>query len=126
VEIGGFLFLFVCDDPDREWERIKPHLMYQTARYGAAGWNVAASLPEEDLDRHEVRPRFDQLVLSPDEAIAELKARERAIGRRLDNVHCFSSLPGLDQDLSDRHVELLATVVAPALRHSDELDAAEG
>lgn len=125
VEVGGFLFMFVCDDPDRDWERIRPHLHYHRARYSAAGRNVTESFPLDDLDRHEMRRRFNHMVLSPHEAIAELEARARAIPCRLNNVHFFASLPGLDRDLSDRHVELLATVVGPALRNDDKPDLVE-
>ena len=125
VEVGGFLFMLVCEDPDRDWDRVKPHLLYQRARYAAAGRNVMDSFPEDDLDRHEMRRRFNHLVLSPDEAIAELEACAGAIPCRLNNVHFFASLPGLDRDLSDRHVELLATVVGPALQRGDDLDVVE-
>jgi hypothetical protein len=52
-------------------------------------------------------------LLTPDEAIAELKRRADLIP--LENIQCFANVPGAPEELCDRHVELMATVVGPAL-----------
>lgn len=117
-KVGGFMWLFVCDDPEAVWPRIKPFVHYQMARYSQPH-NPEFKVIEnpdylEPKTPGELRERTDYYVLSPDEAIAELKRRAQDIP--LHNVHCYANIPGLPEDLANRHVELLATVVAPAVR----------
>jgi hypothetical protein len=56
------------------------------------------------------------VVLTPEDTIAEI--RSRVDGLPVRHVFFWASIAGMPDDVVDRHVELLATEVAPALRSS--------
>jgi alkanesulfonate monooxygenase SsuD/methylene tetrahydromethanopterin reductase-like flavin-dependent oxidoreductase (luciferase family) len=118
ARIDGYINLFVCDDPEHIWPDIKPYYRYQAARHsgrpraGAGGtvWEVAApSL--EDIDA--LRASGQILVVTPEQAIEAL--RERTEGLPVTGFTCHNRVCGMPDDLSDRHIELLANVVRPAI-----------
>jgi alkanesulfonate monooxygenase SsuD/methylene tetrahydromethanopterin reductase-like flavin-dependent oxidoreductase (luciferase family) len=122
--------MVIADDPGRAWPRIAPHLSYQwssLARYGAEGAEragrakVAAVLEDvaQEVDADTLRsegpamspPNFD--VVTPDEAVRRIHLW--LVGLPVDTVYFGQSIAGMPEDLAARHVELLATEVAPAL-----------
>ena len=122
--------MIVSDDPESAWQRIKPHLAYQWgsyARYGAEGdgassgnrGTVSISTIGDDVDPDSMRsagpkmipPAFD--VVLPDEAVRRIASWLGDMPVR--RVLFWHSIAGMPDDLADRHVELLATRVAPAL-----------
>lgn len=119
LAVGGCANLILADDPETAWERIKPHLAYQWRtyfEYGAEG-RPPRELPSADpddlrTDGRPLLPRFD--VLTPEAALARL--RPWLAGLPVRHVYFWGSIAGLDDDLVDRHLELLATELAPALR----------
>jgi alkanesulfonate monooxygenase SsuD/methylene tetrahydromethanopterin reductase-like flavin-dependent oxidoreductase (luciferase family) len=119
ARVDGYLNLLVCDDPEATWERVKPHFHYQRGRSSAAprvgpGGSVA-QLPAPSLDEVDAMRRAGSfLVSTPEEAVREIE--RRSSGLPVVGVFCHNTIPGMPDELSDRHVELLATVVAPALR----------
>ena len=129
ARMSGLAMVILADDPERAWARIRPHLAYQRetyARYGREGTagDDPASLPptlvrdaegrREDRqgpDAHARPPRLH--VLTPDEAIPFLSGW---LGRMpVEHVFFWESIAGMPDDLADRHVELLATRLRPAL-----------
>ena len=128
ARMAGLANLILADDPEAAWARIAPHLAYQRNsynHYGAEGRADVTGGPQTlDLSGGEVDvealrraapeaipPAFD--VVTPDEAIARLT-------RWLDplpaeHVYLWESIAGMPDDLADRHVELVATTLVPAL-----------
>jgi alkanesulfonate monooxygenase SsuD/methylene tetrahydromethanopterin reductase-like flavin-dependent oxidoreductase (luciferase family) len=123
---AGLANLILADDPEAALARIAPHVTYQResyARYGAEGRAdgrpATASLQLGRTDAASLRertgaplsPRFD--VLTPEAAIDRLR---RWLGDRpVVDVFMWDSIAGMPDDLADRHVELVATRLAPAL-----------
>jgi alkanesulfonate monooxygenase SsuD/methylene tetrahydromethanopterin reductase-like flavin-dependent oxidoreductase (luciferase family) len=128
--LTGLANLIVADDPESAWAQVAPHLGYQWstyARYAAEG-PVTGARPTatvlEELDEavdpsslrsagpEMIQPRFD--VVTASEAVRRLKAWLGALP--VDTVYFWASICGMPSTLSQRHMELLAGVVAPALR----------
>lgn len=118
--IDGYLNLFVCDDPAATWPSVRELYRYQFSRnvlYGLqavdpAGNVRAASLPTSDDIERMRGSAF--LLVTPDQAIEEIHQRTR--GLPVSGLICHNRIPGMPDELSDRHVELMATVVKPAVQ----------
>jgi alkanesulfonate monooxygenase SsuD/methylene tetrahydromethanopterin reductase-like flavin-dependent oxidoreductase (luciferase family) len=112
ARMGGLLDIVVADDPEQATERLLPHLAHQVNTYrlgkAAADGRTVAELTVADL-----RTANGLAVLRPEEAIREIRARTAGLPVR--HVYFWASIAGMPDDLADRHVELLCTVVAPAL-----------
>lgn len=118
AEIDGYLNLFVCDAPDQLWPKVRDHYLYQTARNtgrgaaGPGGTVVQRPIPSmADVD--ELRRTGGILLVNPEQAIEELHRRTE--GLPVTGFLCHNRVCGMPDELSERHVELLATVVSPAL-----------
>jgi alkanesulfonate monooxygenase SsuD/methylene tetrahydromethanopterin reductase-like flavin-dependent oxidoreductase (luciferase family) len=122
--------MIIADDPDEAWPRIAPHLAYQwssLARYGAegaergGGTKLAAVLENvaQEVSADSLRsagpamspPSFD--VVTPEEAVRRIRLWLGALP--VDTAYFSRSIAGMPEDLAERHVELLATEVMPAL-----------
>jgi alkanesulfonate monooxygenase SsuD/methylene tetrahydromethanopterin reductase-like flavin-dependent oxidoreductase (luciferase family) len=130
ARLTGMANLVLSDDPEAAWARIAPHLAYQWssyARYGAEGrergGKTSAAAPLADLsgelDPETLRskgpdmsqPSFD--VVTAEDAIERLRAWLAELP--VETVYFSLSVAGMPDDLRQRHVELLATVLAPAI-----------
>jgi alkanesulfonate monooxygenase SsuD/methylene tetrahydromethanopterin reductase-like flavin-dependent oxidoreductase (luciferase family) len=125
---GGLVQMVIADDPEAAWPRIAPHLAYQWQTYGyyggldtqQPGMALLPNLKPSDFDAESLRtsgpvmlpPGFD--VVTADEAVRRL--REWLTPLPVEHVFLWSSVAGMPDDLVTRHIELLATKVAPALR----------
>lgn len=127
ARMSGLINVIVSSDPESAWERIKPHYAYQLdtyARYGAEGTDKAGALVFEDMgegvDVEALRAKGDDLtipffdVLTPEDLVGRL---QRFVGPGLPVVEGFfwDCIAGMDDDLVDEHIELLATKVRPAV-----------
>jgi alkanesulfonate monooxygenase SsuD/methylene tetrahydromethanopterin reductase-like flavin-dependent oxidoreductase (luciferase family) len=134
ARIGGLANLVIVDDPEEAWSRIAPHLGYQWgsyAYYGRRGSDDRAgsvmverrNVGDSDslqLDPATIRsagpamtsPSAD--VVTPEEAVRRLSLWLGELP--VEHVYFWLSIAGMPDDLVERHVELLATEVAPALR----------
>lgn len=128
ARMAGLANLILADDPEAAWPRIAPHLAYQRDtynRYGAEG-RAGVGLGPSTLDptggavdvdearrpaAEALPPSFD--VVTPEEAIARLTAWLDPMPVR--HVYLWESIAGMPDDLADRHVELVAGRLAPAL-----------
>ncbi len=116
--------------PRPPWPQIAPHLAYQRNsynRYGAAGRTTAGTGPrtldagggEVDVEAlrqaapEAIPPLFD--VVTAEEAIARLTRWLAPLPA--SDVYLWESIAGVPDDLADRHVELVASRLAPALAH---------
>lgn len=126
ARMAGLVQMVVAKDPESAWERIKPHYAYQLdtyARYGAEDTDQAGALVFETMgegvDVEALRspgpmmfiPSFD--VVSAEEAIRRLT--EWMTGLPVVDAFFWDSIAGMPDDLVDDHIELLATVVRPAV-----------
>ena len=129
ARMSGLAMVILADDPEEARARIRPHLAYQRetyARYGREGTGDAepSSLPptlardaeggrsdREGPGAHARPPRLH--VLAPDEAVPFLRGWLERMP--VDHVFFWESIAGMPDDLADRHVELVATRLRPAL-----------
>jgi alkanesulfonate monooxygenase SsuD/methylene tetrahydromethanopterin reductase-like flavin-dependent oxidoreductase (luciferase family) len=120
--LSGPVSLLVADDPEAAWERVKPYLRYQLQTYrdyGNEGRDAPSAVGARPVDLDRVRsagpdmnmPKFD--VVTAAEAVRRLRAWLG--GLPVEHAYFWASIAGMPDDLADRHVELLATEVAPAV-----------
>lgn len=120
--MAGLMNVLVADDPGAARARLAPHLAYQMDTYGRyavedTGLDAPPPVdpavltgPAADVDAEAVFPHT--AVLTAEETIALL--RRRAGQLPLVEAFFWTSFAGLPDDLVDRHVGLLSSVVAPA------------
>jgi alkanesulfonate monooxygenase SsuD/methylene tetrahydromethanopterin reductase-like flavin-dependent oxidoreductase (luciferase family) len=121
ARMAGLANIVIADDPESAWAEIGPHAAYQAGTYGKYG-----SLEKDDpppkpatvpVDPDQLRspsimpPSFD--VVTADEAISRLRGALADIP--VAHVYLWASIAGMPDHLVDRHIELLATEVAPAV-----------
>jgi alkanesulfonate monooxygenase SsuD/methylene tetrahydromethanopterin reductase-like flavin-dependent oxidoreductase (luciferase family) len=120
ARVSGVLDVIVADDPEAARERILPHYAHQLNTYRRAAAAGTDRPVPKDVTIEKLRAGVDPrgvmpglAVLDPDGAVALI--RERVDGLPVHHVYCWASIAGMDDDLVDRHLELLLTRVAPAL-----------
>jgi alkanesulfonate monooxygenase SsuD/methylene tetrahydromethanopterin reductase-like flavin-dependent oxidoreductase (luciferase family) len=121
ARLGGLANLVVADDPEAAWAEIRDHVAYQIGtyvRYGSLAEDdpppSPATVPIEPNDLRSpsiLPPSFD--VVTADEAISRL--RDSLADLPVAHVYLWASIAGMPDKLVDRHIELLATKVAPAV-----------
>jgi hypothetical protein len=116
--MSGSVDLIVSRDPERAWERIKPHYAHQARSYLRAH-NPDADVPETALTSRFAATRRGLAavrlsVLSPDEAVTEI--RQRIDGIPVAHIYTWASIANMPADLVDEHVDLLFRDVAPKVR----------
>ncbi|UGQ10810.1 LLM class flavin-dependent oxidoreductase [Yinghuangia sp. ASG 101] len=110
---GDGSFLHVSKDPDRDWERIRPHAMHESVEYGAhaAAAGTAGhggySIPD---DPDELRSSGRYRVVTPEELTAELQA---AGDRAFAVFHPL--MGGIPPELAWESLRLFETEVLPNL-----------
>jgi alkanesulfonate monooxygenase SsuD/methylene tetrahydromethanopterin reductase-like flavin-dependent oxidoreductase (luciferase family) len=108
----GPLFLFVSDDPERDWEAVAPHVIY-TSNSNAEwaqerGVGATPYPPVKDVADLKASPQF--AVVTPDECV------ELAEKLGPDSELVFQPLMGgLDPALGWRSLELFGSAVLPRL-----------
>jgi alkanesulfonate monooxygenase SsuD/methylene tetrahydromethanopterin reductase-like flavin-dependent oxidoreductase (luciferase family) len=108
ARMAGLAEIVVADDPDSAYERILPYYVHQLNSYRRARTPTATALTPE-----QVRARGGLQVLTPADAVTVL--REHTAGLPVADVRLWMSIAGMPDDLVDRHVELTASHVRPAL-----------
>jgi alkanesulfonate monooxygenase SsuD/methylene tetrahydromethanopterin reductase-like flavin-dependent oxidoreductase (luciferase family) len=103
---GGRGYVFVAEDPDREWDRIAPHALHDANEY--ARWiGDRPGMFTATADPGELRRAGTYRVVTPDECV-KLAAEERAI--------TFKPLVGgLAPEVGWASLELFATKVLPRI-----------
>lgn len=119
ARVGGLLDIIVADDPETATERILPHFAHQANTYrlgkaAADGRQVDPLTVEQLRDRvREGRPLPGLTVLTPTDAVRQIRRRTADLPAR--HVYFWACVGGMPDDLVERHIELLTTVVGPAL-----------
>ena len=102
--------VYVCEDPERGWNEVKDHLVYQYNRYRewyAAGKDAPAATVSDPGEL----PRKRYLIGTPEDVIGgieDLRARHGC-----DRMYFWGRLPGLSFEASQRSLELFAERVMP-------------
>jgi alkanesulfonate monooxygenase SsuD/methylene tetrahydromethanopterin reductase-like flavin-dependent oxidoreductase (luciferase family) len=115
--LGGLAHMVLADDPEAAWPRIAPHLDYQRQSYrdaalrGNSQAQQAASDASPQLQRSARLPRFR--VLTAADAVTAL--REELSGLPVQDLFLWATIAGMPDDLAERHVELVGSVLAPGL-----------
>jgi alkanesulfonate monooxygenase SsuD/methylene tetrahydromethanopterin reductase-like flavin-dependent oxidoreductase (luciferase family) len=109
ARMGGCVNLFLADDPERAWAQIAPHLEYQWQNYEDHAVEGSGREPRKvEAERLRTKgaallPWFDVVTLA--------QARERIdamlAGLPVRHIYFWATLPGLPDELAERHVELL-------------------
>lgn len=105
-------FIYVSEDPERDWQVIAPHALYETNAYGR--WAVEAgvtSLYKPYENAQSLWESGDYAVLTPDQCIDFIASLDRFSGF---NLHPL--MGGLDPEFSWRGLELFANKVLPVVR----------
>lgn len=112
-------FLYVSDDPDRDWPLVAPHVAYATNTY--AEWAKERGVGDtrykaaETVEALKAMPNIK--VLDPDQCFQYLKELGRGTA-----VTFHALLGGLDPEISWRGLKLFEKDVLPRLRAEGLLD----
>jgi len=111
----GPLFLFVTDDPERDWSIVGPHVMYTTNSNAAwAAERGVGSTPYPPVERVEdLRGQREFAVVTPDECVA----LAQALGRD-GELWMQPLMGGLPPEHGWRSLELFESAVLPRLVES--------
>jgi alkanesulfonate monooxygenase SsuD/methylene tetrahydromethanopterin reductase-like flavin-dependent oxidoreductase (luciferase family) len=122
ARMAGLVNMILADDPDQVWHELGPFALYQAEtyqRYAVEGTSAADLVGNQQPRLEELRskgpamhpPFFD--VVTPTEAVARMTSW---LGD-LPVVEAFfwDSIAGMPDSLVNRHIELLATELAPAV-----------
>ncbi len=105
-------FLYISDDPDRDWPRLAPHIAYATNLYAEwakeRGAGDTLYKPAETVEALKAMPNIK--VLTPDQCFDWLKQQEPNIG-----INFHALLGGLDPELSWASLKLFEKAVLPRL-----------
>jgi alkanesulfonate monooxygenase SsuD/methylene tetrahydromethanopterin reductase-like flavin-dependent oxidoreductase (luciferase family) len=129
ARMAGSVNLILSSDPERAWARIAPHYQYNIDTYlfygaegsstGQAGVKAFEGMGDQGVDPEALRSPGPQMtipaidVVTPDEAIARL--RTWLTGMPVVQTYFWDSIAGMDDDLVEDHLQLLATKVKPAV-----------
>lgn len=103
--------IFVSRDPDRTWERIGEHLLYEAVEYASWQKGVTSAVHDTSTSVEEMRAAGVYAVMTPDECVEYAKG----IGD-LDPVTTHPLCGGIPPDVSWEHLELLGNEVIPAVK----------
>nr|MDT0665361.1 hypothetical protein [Micromonospora sp. DSM 115978] len=111
--LGGTTgFVHLAEDVDAGWEEIAPFAMHESNAYGAwlaAGGPGMADAYRQVDDYDQLRALGQYRVLTPDEYVAELKAKELPVGL----LHPL--MGGIPPEIAWRSLRLLEHEVIPRL-----------
>lgn len=104
-------FVHVTEDPDRDWEIIRPHAVYEVKQYEA--WGMFNASTYGDLQMSDETLRAIHAVWTPEQML------ERVLSWQRNFPHCIFSfapiLAGMDPVMAESSLELIAHKVLPAL-----------
>jgi len=110
----GLLGVIVADDPESTYERLLPYVCHQLNTYRAAAAEGSGRTPSlitpeklrEGRSKPGVIPPIE--VLDPTDAVRRL--RQLTDGVPAEEIYLWSSIAGMPDDITQRHIELLASI----------------
>ena len=125
--VTSMALLFTSDDPQRDWERLKPHALYHLQGYARwyaedqawqQGSPPSAFGGQFPTDYADLERTGHYLVGTPDQIVARVK--EIYAIAPFERFLYAPIWPGVDPDLAARSVRLFADKVIPALHDLDQ------
>lgn len=108
---AGPMWVFVADDPERAWDQLGPHALYETAAYGDWARPQPAANPWRTLpDLRSVRDQGLYAVVTPDDCVALARTIGPTASLKLKPL-----VAGLDPVLAWSSLELFVDKVLPQL-----------
>ncbi|MEU7814016.1 LLM class flavin-dependent oxidoreductase [Pseudonocardia sp. NPDC049154] len=120
ARMSGTVNLFVSEDPERDWARVKPHHTHQWESYRQASVEGTGRPAPRPFDAEVSRARGltpglgNILVTTPEDAAAQLAERTRDIP--VETVFVWVSPGALPEDLALAHLRSLGDHLAPLLK----------
>lgn len=113
---GGHFWLIVSNEPDKTFEVVAPHIIYQLEMYNV--WLEAAGQePFPTVTNKEQLKASGMIsVVTPSQAIDEIGAYVEATG--IERYYTWTMPPGMPAAAMNPHLELFATDVMPAFSGS--------
>jgi alkanesulfonate monooxygenase SsuD/methylene tetrahydromethanopterin reductase-like flavin-dependent oxidoreductase (luciferase family) len=118
---GGVLDIVLADDPEDAFEAILPHYAHQLNSYRHAAVAGTGRPPPKTVTVDKLRGGAERRhgipglrVMTPADAVGAIRAA--TADGPVEHVYLWASVGGMPDELVHRHVELLCTEVAPALR----------
>jgi alkanesulfonate monooxygenase SsuD/methylene tetrahydromethanopterin reductase-like flavin-dependent oxidoreductase (luciferase family) len=113
ARMGSHIDFLLADDPERAWAVGRPHIVERWNsydRHAFAGTSRPAPEPSTGEDWRDT----GRFVVGTPEEVAKL-IRQRTSGLPVTDVWCWADHPGMDDELVDRHLELMFTQLRPLL-----------
>ena len=127
--MAGSVNMILSTDPERAWARIKEHYKYNIDTYifygaegtsdGQAGVKAFEGMGNQGVDPEALRSPGPQMtipaidVVTPDEAVSRMRTWLKDLP--VVQTYFWDSIAGMDDDLVEEHIQLLATKVKPAV-----------
>ena len=105
--------IFVSEDPDRTWDLIGDHLLYEATVYHSWQQGVTSAVHDSSSTVEEMREAGIYSVMTPDECVEY----GNSIGP-MDPITTHPLCGGIPPEVSWEHLELLGTQVVPRLKGS--------
>jgi alkanesulfonate monooxygenase SsuD/methylene tetrahydromethanopterin reductase-like flavin-dependent oxidoreductase (luciferase family) len=106
---GGPGFVHVSDDPERDWQRIAPHALYEAQTY--ASWQTPGQRSQVHVDAKEIdelRRSGVYRVVTPDECVA--------LAKEFGRIVLHPMMGGISPELGWEGLERFASKVLPRLK----------
>jgi alkanesulfonate monooxygenase SsuD/methylene tetrahydromethanopterin reductase-like flavin-dependent oxidoreductase (luciferase family) len=106
---GGPGFVHVSDDPERDWQRIAPHALYEAQTYSS--WQTPGQRSQVHVDAKEIeelRRSGVYRVVTPDECVA--------LGKEFGRIVLHPMMGGMSPELGWESLERFASKVLPRLK----------
>jgi len=111
AQMGGLVEIVVADDPEEAAIRIAPHREHQQRTYRDAH---GGGVDEVEAPITTTPDGAGLAVLTVDDAVTRI--RRLTDGLPVAHAYVWASIAGMPDDLVERHLELMFTQVAPAVR----------
>ena len=113
ARMGGHIDFLLADDPEKAWAVARPHIVERWNSYDRHTWAGTGRPAPEPSTGEEWRDTGRFVVGTPAE-VAQM-IRTRTAGLPVTDIWCWADHPGLDDELVDRHLELMFTELRPLL-----------
>ncbi len=111
---GGHFWLIVSNEPDKTFDMVAPHIIYQLEMYNI--WLAAAGQDPfpPATNKDELKASGMLSVVTPSQAIDEIGAYVEATG--IERYYTWTVPPGMPAAAMNPHLELFASDVMPAFQ----------
>jgi alkanesulfonate monooxygenase SsuD/methylene tetrahydromethanopterin reductase-like flavin-dependent oxidoreductase (luciferase family) len=118
ARMGGHIDFLLADDPERAWAVGRQHIVERWNSYDRHTW-AGTGRPAPEPSSGENWRDTGRFVVGTPEEVAKL-IRRRTDGLPVTDVWCWADHPGMDDELVDRHLELMFTELRPLLAQSTD------